>query len=126
VNGHRHLLLLIEDHADTREALGELLRCDGYDVEEAGDGREALARLQTGLLPCLVLLDLSMPKMDGWTFRETQLREPRLAVIPVVALSGHGGVAQQAAALGMIDHLGKPPDLDKLAQIIRTTCDVAA
>lgn len=126
MKAHRHLLLLVEDHDDTREGLAELLRYDGYEVEEASDGMEALAKLRDGLEPCLVLLDLDMSGMDGWKFREVQMRDPRLAAVPVIALSGHGGVAQQAAELQLADYLRKPPDLDKLARLIRTTCHAAA
>ena len=123
---HRHLLLLVEDHDDLREAVAELLRWEGYTVAEATDGDDALAQLQGGLSPCLVLLDLNMPRSSGWTFRAAQRHDPRLAAIPVVALSGHHGVAQQAEALGVEDYLSKPLDFDKLLRIVRRTCRLAA
>jgi CheY-like chemotaxis protein len=126
VEPHRHLLLLVEDHDDLREAVAELLRCEDYAVAEATDGDDALAQLQAGLSPCLVLLDLNMPRASGWTFRAAQKHDPRLAAIPIVALSGHSGVAQQAEALGMADYLSKPLDVEKLLRIVQRTCRLAA
>ncbi len=95
---------------------------DGHEVIEASDGQGALLALQGGPAPCLVLLDLQLPDMSGREVRLQQLEDPRLATIPTVALSGHGGVAQQARALGMIDFITKPIDLDKLTAVLRRVC----
>jgi CheY-like chemotaxis protein len=67
-----------------------------------------------------------MPRSSGWTFRAAQRRDPPLAAIPIVALSGHHGVAQHAEALGIEDYLSKPLDFDKLLRIVRRICRLAA
>ena len=116
----------MEDDADTRAGVAELLRLDGYAVVEAGDGREALRHLRRGPLPCLVLLDLNMPVTSGWRFRALQLDDRRIADVPVVALSGHEGVAQQSSRLLLAGYLAKPLDLDKLRTSIQHACRMAA
>jgi CheY-like chemotaxis protein len=123
---HRHTIVLVEDDRDSRVGVAELLRLDGYMVVEASDGREALQCLQDGLRPCLVLLDLNMPGVSGWQFRAMQLLDHQISMIPVVALSGHGGLAQQANILEMAGYLTKPLDVDRLLAIIGNTCDRAA
>ena len=78
---HRHGTLLVEDHDDLREAEAELLRLDGYQIDEAADGEQALHAMRTRPSPCLVLLDLQMPGMSGSQFRVAQLRDRRLAAV---------------------------------------------
>lgn len=119
---HRHEILLIDDEDLIRSGLAELLRLDGYDVVEAADGAKALRDLEAGLRPCLVLLDLNMPGVSGWQFRALQLRNKELAEIPVVVLSGHGGISQQASTLMLSDFVAKPVDFDKLIRIVERTC----
>jgi CheY-like chemotaxis protein len=79
-------ILLVEDDADTRDSMRRLLELWGYRVLCAADGREALSLL-SGELPCLILMDLRMPDMDGWQFRQQLWQEPRLATIPVILIS---------------------------------------
>src|SRR5208283_5094195 len=83
-------ILLIEDDSDLADALAEILIMEGYRIVYASDGMAALALLAEDELPDLILLDLMMPKMSGWEFREAQLRDERLAHIPVVVLSATG------------------------------------
>jgi CheY-like chemotaxis protein len=84
-------ILLVDDDKDVRSALSELLREEGYSVETAPNGREALARLRAGSIhPAVILLDLMMPGMDGWDFRSEQMRDPRIASVPVVVVSASG------------------------------------
>lgn len=123
---HRHRILLVEDQADLRRAVIELLRLDGHDVTAVSDGQGALAALRKEPAPCLVLLDLQLPDMAGREVRARQLQDPALAAIPTVALSGHGGIAQQARAMGMVDYLTKPLDLDKLTAVLRRVCAAPA
>jgi len=123
---HHHTILLVEDDFDTRTAVAELLRLDGYQVVEASDGNEALDALRIGRRPCVVLLDLRMPGASGWRFRALQLRDLKTADIPVVALSGHGGLEQQARAMELAGWLEKPLDVDKLLAIVGRICQVAA
>jgi CheY-like chemotaxis protein len=119
---HRHRILLVEDQDSLRHAVSELLRLDGHETTAVPDGRGALAALRNEPAPCLMLLDLQLPDMSGREVRLEQLRDPKLARIPTVALSGHGGIAQQAQALGMPDYLTKPIDLDKLTAVLRRVC----
>ncbi len=123
---HRHHILLVEDHDDLRMAVAEMLRLEGYEVVEASDGQEALGALRAGPSPCVVLLDLHMPGTSGQEFRAAQLLDRQLAGVPVVALSGHGGIAQKAQAMRMADYIQKPIDLDKLLSVLRRVCQKAA
>jgi len=77
---------VVDDDRDNRELLVELLTGEGYLVSSAGDGRLALAEARA-LRPDVILLDLMMPVMNGWEFRDAQLRDPRLASVPVVIVS---------------------------------------
>ena len=80
-------ILLIEDDASVRDSLGEALRHDGFDVATACDGRDAIERMRNGCRPAAILLDLMMPVMDGWDFRQHQLNDPTLREIPVVVIT---------------------------------------
>ncbi len=88
--GPKHTVLVIEDDPDVRNALTELLTGEGYEVAPASDGGEALDALRAGLRPTVILLDLMMPKVDGWDFRRAQLEDPALAPLPVVLLTASG------------------------------------
>jgi two-component system cell cycle response regulator DivK len=123
---HRHSILLVDDDEDVRTGVAELLRLDGYEIVEAADGQEALRHLRLGLRPCLVLLDLNMPRMSGWQFRGLQVCDREIADIPVVAFSGHESVEQQAKLLSLAGFLGKPLDFDKLRATVARTCRLAA
>jgi CheY-like chemotaxis protein len=80
-------VLIVDDERDVRETLGELLTEEGFSVEAAWNGETALARLEAGFRPDVILLDLMMPVMDGPTFRALQRNHAALANIPVVGLS---------------------------------------
>ena len=93
----------------------EVLEEEGYPVQSASNGQEALAVLQTvPNLPKLILLDLMMPIMDGWTFRKEQLQHPALVGVPVVVLSATYELHRQAAILNATSYLEKPVDLINL------------
>lgn len=100
--------------------LDVLLRSQGYDTEQAGNGVEALALLRT-CEPCLVLLDLMMPVMSGWEFRERQLQDPALAHIPVICISAVHEPDEVKRRLNL-SCLPKPVDLDELLAAVRATC----
>jgi CheY-like chemotaxis protein len=80
-------VLIVDDDRDFREALGEIVRREGFEVETATSGLDALDKLRWGLHPCVVLLDMQMTVMTGWDFRAEQRRDPTLAAIPVVAMT---------------------------------------
>ncbi len=79
-------VLVVEDDRDIREALGEVLQAEGYRVLFAADGCEALEEARRGR-PNVIVLDLMMPRMTGWEFRELQQRDASIAKIPVIVCS---------------------------------------
>jgi two-component system, chemotaxis family, chemotaxis protein CheY len=85
-------ILVVEDDPDLSEALCELLTVYGYRASRAVDGIEALEMLSNAELPDLILLDLMLPRLDGWGFRQAQLADHRLKNIPVVVLSAVGEI----------------------------------
>jgi CheY-like chemotaxis protein len=115
-------ILIVEDDTDLREALSEVLRDEGYSVAMAADGREALDRLRRDLRPSLILLDLTMPVMNGWQFRAEQRQDPALSAIPVVVLSAGEHLAEQMVPLGIDDYVAKPIELAHLLQTIERYC----
>ena len=124
MDGHRHSVLLTEDDADTQEALRLLLEQAGYDVIGVSHGRDALAALRGGARPCVILLDLAMPDMNGFEFRRAQLADPALEAIPVIVLSAGGHVNQaDARKLGMDKFFRKPLDIDALADAVHRACN---
>jgi CheY-like chemotaxis protein len=110
-------LLLIEDDADIRMAVEDLLSEAGYTVRSANNGDEGLARLSEGPPPAVILLDLMMPVLDGFEFRRRQLADPRIAAVPVVALTADRRV--QAAELGAAHVVRKPFTPDQLLSALR-------
>jgi CheY-like chemotaxis protein len=114
-------ILIVEDQADTRETLATLLELAGYAVACAANGQEALDYLRHGASPDVILLDLNMPVMNGWAFRQEQRESPALAQIPVVIVSA---LADQdaAAAIEPNDRLAKPVDLERLLEVIQRYC----
>jgi CheY-like chemotaxis protein len=116
-------ILIVEDDADLSEALCDILRDEGYAVTSAADGQEALDRLRRDERPSLILLDLTMPVMNGWQFRAEQRRDPDLSEIPVLVLSAGEHLAEQVSSLGIDDFVHKPIDLGHLLQKIERYCD---
>lgn len=90
-------VLVVEDHGDSRQLLEDFLGCAGIPIVTAANGAEALLRLRESR-PCLILLDLWMPEMDGWRFREEQQRlaDITLAGVPVVILSAGSNCQKEA------------------------------
>lgn len=80
-------VLIVDDDKEFREALVELVRGEGFQVETATSGLQALDKLRWGLRPCVVLLDLQMAGMNGWDFRAEQERDATLAAVPVIAMT---------------------------------------
>jgi CheY-like chemotaxis protein len=111
-------VLVVEDDEDIRDVITALLQELGYSVVVARNGQEALQRLRSGISrPCVILLDLWMPVMDGWQFRQEQQKDASLAAIPVVALSGTGEESFDAAA-----YLLKPVQFDPLIDTVKRFC----
>jgi CheY-like chemotaxis protein len=112
-------ILLIDDNPATCEAVSMILGTAGYCVALASNGADALARLRSGRRPDLILLDLSMPVLDGRAFRRAQQEDPSLATIPIVVFSGTVKAEEEAAALGAAGCLRKPVDAGRLLETIR-------
>lgn len=124
-NAGGRLVLVVEDDADIRVALRELLELEGFRTDEASDGVQALARLERDPPVDLILLDLMMPGMDGWEFRARQLGDPRFARIPVVVVSGAGAMADDLSELRVAAFLRKPVDPEELAEVVHAQCALA-
>ena len=120
---HRHAVLLVEDDYDTREAFIALAHSVDLDAIGVENGRVALQVLRNGLRPCLIVLDMAMPDMDGFQFRREQLADPALADLAVAVMSG-GGWATQADArkLGLTVFLRKPVDPEELLRVFTDHC----
>ena len=116
-------VLVVEDDADTREMVQDYLSAYGFKTVGAPNGLEGLTVLKAEH-PCLILLDLSMPVMDGWHFREEQLGlgEPDLAQVPVLILSAIADIDEHARALGAVDVITKPIDFDRMLKMVRAHC----
>ena len=120
-------VLVVEDHADTRHMVEQFLQFQGIPTVGAENGLAGLGALRDHH-PSLVLLDLSMPVMDGWRFRQEQQRltEPELAQVPVVILSALNDCADHAQRLGAVDVIPKPIDLDRLSALVQRFVGTAA
>lgn len=115
-------ILVIEGNDAMRERLRSTLELEGFAVEAAANGQEALDRLEAGLRPCVIVMDLMMPAMNGFEFRRQQLRNPELVRIPVITYSGFADVragARQAVA-------EPQQDVDGILALVRRHCGKAA
>ena len=119
---NRPTVFIVEDDLDTREMIGRFLELEGFAVESAANGLQALDRLRTGTRACVILLDLMMPVMDGWEFRDKQLEDPSLAAIPVVVLTADGNAKAKAQKMNAALGMAKPVRLDDLIQVIVKYC----
>ena len=115
-------VFIIEDDVDTREMLAKFLELEGYSVELASNGRQALDRLAGGANASVILLDLMMPVMDGWEFRRHQIEDARLRDIPTIVVSAAG--RDRLAQISADAYLSKPVDMDELLQRDSQYCPV--
>ena len=113
-------VLIVEDDNDVREMMELLLTSMGYRTVTAPNGAVALERLRQDR-PCMVLLDLMMPVMTGWEFRERQLADPQLASIPVLCMSAVYQPEEVKTKL-QVDCLAKPLDFGRLIDEITSAC----
>jgi CheY-like chemotaxis protein len=118
----QHPVLVVEDDEDIREMMIELLESGGFSVSSANHGGEALARLQNGRTPCIILLDLMMPVMDGWTFCQEREKNPALAAIPLVVVSAVPRQDPRNAGIRAVEHVAKPLDVDLLLATVKRYC----
>lgn len=116
-------ILIVEDDPDIQASLVELLGVMGDEAITADDGQEALQLLRQNELPNLILLDLSMPRMDGSSFRAKQLADPRLARVPVVLISADAELGEKARALKVAAFVRKPIDVEQLTAAVERLPD---
>ena len=122
-NGHMpKLILIVEDDPDVAESVAAVLEAEGYRTDIAANGCEALAHLQKNSQPDLILLDMMMPVMDGWKFREEQRKLPALASIPVVTVTADGDARGKAAAIQAAGHMAKPVEINRLLDEVERIC----
>lgn len=120
-------VLIVEDDPATRDMLTALLATAGFHAVSAEDGLEGLHLLRTVRhrapdVPCLILLDLKMPRLGGNEFRRAQLGDPTVASVPVAVMSGLTDAAQRAQKLGAVATLTKPLDVDVLLKVVKRYC----
>jgi len=118
------LVLVVEDYQDAREMYAAYLQFSGFDVAEAGNGIEAIEKTHE-LLPDIVLMDLALPRMDGWEATRRLKNDERTRHIPIVALTGHAlaGHAEGAREAGCDAFVTKPCLPDALVAEIKRLLD---
>src|SRR5437870_13492373 len=123
----RPRVLVVDDYPDAREMYGEYLEYSGYDVIQAANGVEALQRA-VDEAPDIILMDLSLPVMDGWEATRRLKADSRTATIPVVALTGHAlaGISEGAKKAGCDAFVTKPCLPEDLVKEIRRVLDSTA
>lgn len=118
VDEAKRSVLVVEDDVDVRATLGDFLSEEGYEVETATNGQEALSQLAKHK-PGIVLLDLMMPVMNGWEFLERRNTDKELSQVPVLVLSAVPGKPYVPGALAC---LKKPIDLHRLMDFVELYC----
>ena len=116
-------VLLVDDDAALRDAIAEALQARGFEITPAEDGAAALELLRAGALPDAIVLDLMMPRLDGWSFRLEQRADPSWARIPTIALSSHNSA--QAAAIDADAFLRKPVEIEALVDALERLLEAA-
>jgi CheY-like chemotaxis protein len=113
-------ILIVEDDPDIQEIYVRRLRREGYEAEIAGDGREALRRLEDGedRLPCLVLTDFTMPRMNGRELIEAMRKDDLLIALPVVMVSS----SETNQAPDGVEFIRKPIEMDAILERVKEFC----
>lgn len=118
-----HTVMIVDDDIDLLDAIALILERRGYRVVTATSGDQALALLGEGPLPSLIMFDLMMPGMDGWSLRQKLLETPAYADIPAIALSGDHTVLRRSPPPRCTKALQKPLDLETLLEVVKQGCD---
>lgn len=114
-------ILVVDDDPNLQRVITRFLALDGFQTVVASNGQEALTYLRGGGTACVILLDLRMPVMDGWTFRREQRNDPGIAAIPVVVLSG-----MESDRMGELEAaavFSKPVSFADVVAVVRRLCD---
>ena len=120
--GPEHHILVVEDDPILRNALCRFLLEEGFAVSCTENGQIGLELLRAGSRPCLVLLDLQMPFLDGLGFRRQQLADPELAGIPAVVMTGQADRESDARKLRISLHMRKPVAPARVVEVIEQYC----
>jgi CheY-like chemotaxis protein len=116
----KDMILVVEDEEEARAVFVQILEFEGFKVVGRSNGAEALDYLAQSEAPCLIVLDIRMPVMDGLQFRSALLRDPRLARIPVVIVTAFDPPV--AATFSALRVFRKPVDVDALVGVVRQNC----
>jgi CheY-like chemotaxis protein len=116
-----HSVLVVEDDDDIRNAIVDLLESEGYCTEAAENGKEALEKLYHIPKPCLVLLDMMMPIMNGRQFLDEVMKDSKLAPLPILIVSA---VAEKSNTAGSVGFLKKPIDIDVVLNVVSQYCQL--
>ncbi|AZZ37585.1 hypothetical protein CIK05_12545 [Bdellovibrio sp. qaytius] len=120
-NSHSHPIMVIEDDDDIRELMKSMLEAEGYSSITASNGEEGLELLSTTPeKPCMILLDMMMPIMDGWTFSEEAKKNVKYRNIPLLAVTAFSD--QMTLRENFQGILRKPIRLDLLLDVVRHYC----
>jgi len=122
-SAHRRVLV-VEDEADIREAISELLQLSGFAVQQAADGQEALQQLHEGRVPELIVTDLLMPRLNGWDLLQELKRHPDWSEIPVVVVSAASPSTATRVPVEAV--LAKPVQRGELVSSVARACERAA
>lgn len=122
--GNSGRILVVDDQNVNLRVVGTLLARQGYEVVSASSGEEALQRYVESP-PDLILLDMMMPGMDGWQFREEQRKIPAVASIPVVTVTADGDARGKAASIQAVGYIAKPISIDTLLDEVERICGLA-
>jgi CheY-like chemotaxis protein len=120
MSGHPDTVLIVDDDNVARTDLIQILQLEGFKGVGFANGAEALDYLNKSEEPCLIVLDIRMPVMDGPAFRAALLRDPRLAAIPVVIITAYDPTA--ASGLSVLRVFRKPLDVAALVRVVRQNC----
>ncbi len=114
----RTTVLVVDDDAEIRQAIAELLEDEEYGVLLAANGKEALDLVTKGLRPDVILLDVMMPVMDGWHFLSARLKHPDLVEVPIIIISAGQEAEREARNVGVFEVAKKPLHVDDLIRRI--------
>jgi CheY-like chemotaxis protein len=120
-----HTVLVVDDEPAIRQLLDDLLSAEGHAVLSATDGRNALDKLRAGARPCVILLDLMMPLLDGWQTAQQLRNDPDLRTIPFAVIAANPRYEADAYRMGAAAWLGKPVEIDALLETVEHLCQAA-
>jgi CheY-like chemotaxis protein len=115
-------VLVVDDDYAVLDSMKDVLEDEGYEVLLAANGLEALKELRRGIRPCVILLDLMMPVMNGWEFRQEQLLDNSLAAIPTIIVTAHNKAEESAVELKAASCIRKPVQPGTLLAAIGKFC----